>query len=187
MFDTFFDKYPDYTIIQKPTDDIINSFKDHLPAQLIQFWNAYGFGTFMNGYLKVVDPSAFQPAFDEAYHNKDNEIVFAVTALGDFLTWTGDAIRAVYFKNGYDSIIESGDDMAWFFDMDLADEGFINDNLNDRLYLTAKATLGEPQYDECFGFVPLLGLGGPEKATNLQKVKIKEHISIIAQMLGKVE
>lgn len=187
MFYTFFEKYPDYSTIKMPAEDVLDKFKGKLPAQLIKFWNAYGFGKFMNGYLKVVDPSEFQAVFNEAYDNKDSEIVFAVTALGDFLTWTGDAIRAVYFKNGYDSIIESGDDMEWFFDMDLADEGFLRDNLSDGDYLTAKEKLGEPGYDECYGYVPLLGLGGAEKADHLQNVKIKEHIVIIAQTLGKIK
>lgn len=187
MFDTFFEKYPDYNIVQKPTEEVLGLFKDKLPSQMIHFWSSYGFGIFMNGYLKLINPSEFQPVFDEAYDNKDNEIVFGITALGDFLTWTGDAIRAVYFKNGKDSIIESGDDMEWFFDMDLADEGFLRDNLNDKKYLTAKERLGVPLYDECYGYVPLLGLGGAEKADNLVKVKIKEHISLIAQTLGKIK
>lgn len=187
MFDKFFEKYPDYTIIEKPTEDVLHHYKDKLPTQLTDFWKAYGFGIFMDGYLKLVNPSGFQSDFDEAYDNNQHEIVFGVTALGDFLTWTGDAIRAVYFKNGYDSIIESGDDMEWFFDMDLADQGFLRDNLNDKNYLAAKEHLGELEYDQCYGYVPLLGLGGAEKAENLQKVKIKEHLSIIAQTLGKIE
>jgi len=49
--------------------------------------------------------------------------------------------------------------MEWFFDMDLADEGFLRDNLNDKNYLVAKEKLGEPGYDECYGYVPMLGLG----------------------------
>jgi hypothetical protein len=77
--------------------------------------------------------------------------------------------------------------MEWFFDMDLADEGFLRDNLNDKNYMAAKANLGEPGYDECFGYVPLLGVGGQEKAAHLQIVKIKEHISLIAQTLGKIK
>lgn len=94
---------------------------------------------------------------------------------------------AVFFLNGYNSIVESGDDMEWFFDMDLADEGFLMDNLNDKNYLVAKEKLGEPGYDECYGYVPMLGLGGAGKADHLQKVKIKEHIAIIAQTLGKIK
>lgn len=187
MFDKFFEKYPDYITIQQPDENVLNAYKGKLPPQLTDFWRTYGFGIFMNGYLKIINPAEFQSDFDEAYNNKDKEIVFAVTALGDFLTWTGDAIRAVYFKNGYDEIIESGDDMEWFFDMDLADPGFLGDNLSDENYLAAKGKLGEPGYDECYGYLPLLGSGGAEKAENLRKVKIKEHISIIAQTLGRID
>ncbi len=186
MFDIFFEKYPNYSIVQKTPGDVLDKYEGKLPPQLIDFWNNYGFGIFMDGYLKLVNPLEFQPVFNEAYDNTDVEIVFGITALGDFLTWTGDAIRAVYFRNGEDSIIESGDDMEWFFDMDLADEGFLRANLNDKNYLIAKETLGVPQYDECFGYVPLPGLGGAEKVEHLQKVKIKEHISIIAQSFGKI-
>ena len=187
MFDIFFEKYPDYSTVQKPTEEVVAEFKGKLPDELLDFWNVYGFGTFMKGYLKVVDPSEFQVVFNEGYDNKDGEIVFAVTGLGDFLTWTGDAIRAVYFKSGYESIIESGDDMEWFFNMDLADEGFLRDNLDDKNYLDVKSKSGNLEFDECFGYLPLLGLGGPENADNLQKVKIKEHISLIVQTMGKIE
>lgn len=38
-----------------------------------------------------------------------------------------------------------------------------------------------------FGYVPLLGLGGSEKVENKKKVKIKEHIELIMQMVGKIE
>lgn len=38
-----------------------------------------------------------------------------------------------------------------------------------------------------FGYVLLLGLGGSEKVENLKKVKIKEHIELIMQMVGKIE
>jgi hypothetical protein len=70
--------------------------------------------------------------------------------------------------------------------MDLADEGFLRDNLNDTNYPAAKEKLGELEYDECYGYVPLLELGGAEKIDNLQRVKIKEHISLIAQTVGKI-
>lgn len=186
MFNIFFEKYPDYVITQKAGEIELDCFKHRLPAQLIDFWGAYGFGTYMNGYLKLVNPMEFQPCFDDAYHNPNGEIVFGITAFGDCLTWTGDAIRAVYFKNGSDTIIESGDDMEWFFDMDLADEGFLRDNLNDNKYFPAKTRLGSLEFDECYGYVPLLGMGGSESIQNLQKTRIKEYLTIIAQSMGKI-
>jgi hypothetical protein len=46
---------------------------------------------------------------------------------------------------------------------------------------------GSLAYDECFGYVPLLGLGGFERVKNLQKVKIKEQLMLITELLGPFE
>ncbi|WP_297980895.1 T6SS immunity protein Tdi1 domain-containing protein [uncultured Oscillibacter sp.] len=45
---------------------------------------------------------------------------------------------------------------------------------------------GPLQFDECFGYTPLLGLGGSRKVDNLRKVKITEHIDLITESAGKV-
>lgn len=188
MFNDFFSKYPDYNIIEKPSKQVVDDYTDKLPSELIQFWQEYGFGIYMDGYLKLINPDFYQPILNEGYVDESNkEIVFAVTGLGDFIVWTGSAIRLVDFRHGKYSIIESGDDMFWFFDMDLTEDGYMLDHFKNKNYLPAKDRLGPLEFDECFGYVPLLGIGGPEKAENLQKVKIREHISIIAQMLGRIE
>ncbi|MBC2005604.1 DUF1851 domain-containing protein, partial [Listeria booriae] len=54
-------------------------------------------------------------------------------------------------------------------------------------YEEAIKVYGEPDFDECFAYTPLLGLGGPEKVDNLQKAKLKEHIYLITQFMGKLE
>lgn len=54
-------------------------------------------------------------------------------------------------------------------------------------YPEAVQKYGEPAFDECFGYVPLLSLGGPEVAENLQKVKLREHLNLITQFSGPVE
>ena len=53
-------------------------------------------------------------------------------------------------------------------------------------YLEAVNKFGMLEPDECFGYVPLLGLGGREDIDNISKVKIKEHIELISQMVGKI-
>jgi hypothetical protein len=51
-------------------------------------------------------------------------------------------------------------------------------------YPKAVEMYGPLAYDECFGYVPLLGLGGSEQVKNPQKVKIKEQIMLITALLG---
>ena len=50
----------------------------------------------------------------------------------------------------------------------------------------AVQTLGPLRFDECFGYAPLLGLGGSRRAEHLRKYKLREHIAFIAQAVGKV-
>ncbi len=182
----FFEKYPEYKIVEKPSVEVINKYKDMLPDSFIDFWKEYGFGIFMDGYLKIVNPEVYQEIFDYGYNNVNNGVVFAVTGLGDFIIWDKDCIRFVNFRYGEDEIIQADGDIDWFLN-DVADEYFINEEAKCTNYFLAREQYGEPSFDECFGYVPLLGMGGPEKVENMEKVKIIEHIYLIAEMMGKIE
>ena len=73
----------------------------------------------------------------------------------------------------------------FFFD-DLMDVIFIKDFFEKDLYNAAKAKLGELSYRQCYGFVPLLGIGGKKTVNNLDIVSLREYIYIISQMVGKI-
>ena len=47
----FFEKYPEYKIVEKPSVEVINKYKGVLLDSFIDFWKEYGFGSFMKGYL----------------------------------------------------------------------------------------------------------------------------------------
>ena len=74
-----------------------------------------------------------------------------------------------------------------FFFSSLEANKFKDDYLKWQPYPEAVQKYGEPAYEECFGYVPLLGLGGPEKVENLQKAKLKEHILLISEFMGPIE
>ena len=73
-----------------------------------------------------------------------------------------------------------------FFFSDLLDRDYCNQNLDREQYLEVIKTKGTPEYDEYFGYVPLLGLGGLERVENLQRVKLKEHIFLITEFMGAI-
>lgn len=68
----------------------------------------------------------------------------------------------------------------------LKDNGFTKRFFTQDLYGEAVNKYGKLAYDECFGYVPLLALGGKESVENIKKVKMKEHIAVIADMAGGV-
>ena len=54
------------------------------------------------------------------------------------------------------------------------------------LYHEAIEKYGSLDYTQCFGFVPLLVLGGFKDVNHLDKVKMYEHIFLITQFTGSI-
>ena len=89
----------------------------------------------------------------------------------------------IKYRNGLFKGMTSGFD---FFLEDLQDEVFNDDYFDVSMYNDAIKIWGNIEFDECFGYVPLLGLGGSEKVQNLKKIKIKEYIEVIVQLVGRI-
>ena len=66
------------------------------------------------------------------------------------------------------------------------DNEYITKKFELDLYRQAVAKHGLLAYDECFGFVPLLALGGVKDVDHMDKVKTLEHIYLMYQLTGGV-
>ena len=63
---------------------------------------------------------------------------------------------------------------------------FADDCFELPLYNEAIEQYGLLNYDQCFGFVPLLALGGFKDVDHLDKVKMYEHILLITTLVGRI-
>ena len=52
-------------------------------------------------------------------------------------------------------------------------------------YPVIQEVIGTPGYDECFGYSPLLALGGSESIENVRIVKTLPYIDISTQTIGR--
>ncbi|AYV70513.1 DUF1851 domain-containing protein [Bacillus sp. PK3-056] len=164
---------------------IILKYKDKLPGELIEVWYKYGFGTLLNGFLKLINPDEYLDILERCYRRYEQAIPIFTTSMGDIIVWEKDKyVNLLNFRKGLVHIVSSG--FNFFLD-DLKDNDFINDELMWEPYPKAYSKYGRPDYDECFGYTPLLGIGGSEKVENLKKVKIREHILIITEFMGPIE
>lgn len=165
--------------------EIYNKYKDLLPGGIILLWEKYGFGSFMGGYLRLINPDEYRELVVGTYFRGDISIPIFVTAFGDIITWEKNRyVGMIKYKNGFYKLMAAGFD---FFLEDLQNGSFNKDFFDLPMYEEAVNMWGNVMFDECFGFVPLLSLGGSEKAENLKKVKTKEHIEMISQSVGKIE
>ncbi|MFU8690853.1 T6SS immunity protein Tdi1 domain-containing protein [Rossellomorea sp. FS2] len=183
------DIFKDFKFQAEVSTELYQKYSNRLPKQVLAVWEKYGFGSALNGYLKIVNPDDYQSLINETYLRSSNTTVVFMTSLGDAILWEhsreeNQYLVLVNFRKGKTSILEAG--FNFFFE-DLEDDGFKEKDLDWKPYSEAVEKYGEPAFDECFGYTPLLGLGGAEKVENLKKVKLKEHILIMTEFMGPVQ
>lgn len=168
----------------KMEQKLIQKYETSLPNDLVDIWQEYGLATLLDGYLRVINPEAYQELLDDTYFRGKISVPILATAFGDIITLEeGQYIGIVKYKNGSFAIITKNFKR---FMQNLEDEYFQDKYFQIPQYVEAVKRLGEIEQDECFGYVPLLGLGGSEKVENLGRVKTREHIELISQLVGKI-
>lgn len=177
--------FKDFVKYDSFDEDVILKYKGTLPDELIKVWERFGVGAFANNYLKVINPDDYLETLKKCYKRYEQAIPIFTTAMGDIIVWEKDKyVNLLNFRKGYVHVVSSG--FEFFFD-DLSDYNFMNDELMWQPYPEAINKYGTPNFDECFGYTPLLGLGGSESVENLKKVKLKEHLLIITEFMGAIQ
>ncbi|NTU21985.1 DUF1851 domain-containing protein [Brevibacillus sp. HB1.2] len=174
----------DFVFIQQPSISLIEQYKGRIPDQVIEFWEKHGFGIAKNGYLRFVNPQEYQELLSEVYVRHNLAVPLFTTAMGDVLVWEDGYLLGLNFRKHEVNVLAKN---FKFFFGDLDDEYFLEKALDWLPYPEASVKYGNVEFDECFGYVPILGLGGPEKVENLKKVKLIEHIYLITQFMGPIE
>ena len=169
---------------EKIGKDLIDKYQSILPEKLLDIWREYGFGELLDGYLRIINPDDYQQLIKDTYFRGNISIPICVTAFGDVITYEeGDYIGMVKYKYGSFNLISKR--FSYFLE-DITDDYFLNEYFQLSMYESALNLLGKLGHDECYGFVPLLGLGGKEDVANLKIVKTREHIALITQLLGNI-
>lgn len=177
LFQKFKKEYPAPTAL-------CAKYASSLPPELLNVWRDYGFGTLLDGCLKIINPDEYQDLLHDTYVLSDSAIPVFATAFAGLLTWEkGRYLRFVNYQNGTFEGVAAG---LKFFWSDLEDGIFDSRFLDLAQYREAVQVLGALRFDECFGYAPLLGMGGRRQVEHLRKYKLQEHIALIAQAMGKV-
>ena len=159
-------------------EEVIEKYAPKVPDELVELWKQYGLGFLLDGYLKIINPEEYVEFVQKTYFRGDLSIPVFITAFGDIITLEeGDYLRIVEYKEeNFITILEN----MYYFLEDL------KDYFDIPLYEEAVKEYGNLEYNQCFGFVPLLVLGGKRALTNIDKVGIEEHLELITQITGGV-
>jgi len=184
--------FVDFRSVAPVPDDLIERYRDRVEPETVEMWQEYGFGTAHKGFLKVIDPDEFLAKLGHVLPREDLIPVFA-TGMGDLIVWDGNGYTSMIMRKGFpEALGDSAGSLSMYLgNQKLLDRFFepvdlLQDVFNWLPYPPAVAEYGEPAYDECFGYTPLLVLGGPQKVENLKKVKLIEHIALITDFAGVI-
>src|SRR4028119_2363024 len=105
MFAKLLARFPSYTIVEKPTPELIAQYRDLVPGELVEVWEQYGFGTFCDGYLKIVNPDDYTDLLADTYQltstaTPTRPVVLFATAMGDLLVWELGYLSLVDYRHG---------------------------------------------------------------------------------------
>lgn len=181
-FSEFNKKHGAGTSCTPAPQDIIDTYQNRLPAPLLKEWQESGWCSYSKGLIWLVNPSDFREVVEDWLDPSEDALVFGRTAFGDLFLWRNNEVQ--FFSTQYAKIVNLTGDITLFFEYSLCSKIFLNDALDHKLFLKALKQLGQLEQDECYGFEPVLALGGSGEIDTVRKVKLREYLGLLSQVAG---
>lgn len=152
-----------------------------LPSELLEHWRNFGWCAYGDGLIWIIDPDDLADVLDDWLGPGHGAIPFCRTAFADVFVWHQESVKSLAVQFGkFDEVMQS---IAVFFDGPLCSDWYVNDMLQRKLFRQALKRLGPLQYDQCYAFEPVLALGGTGEVDTTRKVKLREYLGILSQIV----
>lgn len=164
----------------QPSEGRLDALVSRASADLLQFWRAHGWCSYMNGLFRTVDPDEFLDVSQD--WGFSGAIVFGRSGFGDILLILDEKLITIFVHTG--RILVSATPYAMslshFVEQDAEDLFF------GELYNEAVKVHGVPTSSEMFTFEPALSLGGEATLEHVRRVPMKPALSILSQLHDKL-
>lgn len=169
--------------------EIIADYRGRVPDELVELWEQYGYGTFGEGFLRVINPKLYEAEVGGCIGKTQGDgiaIPIMVTGLGDLITWEPSVgVIGILYREG--RTVGLGSKMATFLGLlRLTGASYLSRTLDWDIFPDAIAAHGELPYDQSLIFVPLLSLGGEGKVENLHKRETLSAIQMMVEFQGVI-
>lgn len=167
--------------------EVIQKYQRKISKEIVYLWKNYGYGTFYNGFFKVINPEEFEDIFHKLVDYGNPIVPVLVTGMGD--TFAFECRQEEYFtiyRPRYDEVdfINGGlPHMA---------ENIYNERLRElcfriKAYEEAVEKYGVPSYENCFSYTIPLVRGGYDDIEHLVSVPVKKFLDEMYQLLGQYD
>lgn len=182
-FETFLSEFGPPINPWKPEETFVQEFAKSLPPEMMEVWRTIGIASFHQGLLWITNPKQFESPMTEWFPKTSMRrlpLVVARTSFGKLIYW--DREKFWLLDVNYNDTFSAGDNVEILFDFFLSSEDGRSAILNQTQFNRARRKLGLLKDDEMYGYKLPLALGGEPKLENMEKMKILEELSILAQI-----
>ena len=189
MYENFLEKNLN-SVRQAVDDTFIAKYADLSYTELTTLWQEVGLGSYFDGMLKIINPSDYQEVLNSCYvMDYDKSFLpFMCTAFGDVFAYVKNPKLnnyIVYLNVRYGTYLILPDNLAALLNKIIFNRSFLKGWFDLENYPAIQGKLGTPGFDECFGYSPLLAMGGSENFENIEIVKTLPYIDISTQTIGR--
>jgi hypothetical protein len=179
-FQHFIDEYGSPTETEKPDQGSLGGYKGAIPDQVIEFWTRFGFGHYLQGLLWIPNPKQLEDVLTEWLPKRSRGVPIARTAFGSVLYWQGHEFTLLDVNTN--DRFSASDDAEVVFNFFLIGEDARLGVLQEPLFKKALKKFGPLRSDEMYGYKLPLAMGGDRTLKNMEKMKLREQLSILAQI-----
>ncbi len=171
--------------------EVIDRFQGRIPSDIIELWQEYGYGTFGNGYFRVIDPIEYLDALGVEGIGKVTADGVAVpviaTAMTDLITWEPNiGMTNLRFRD--EEVSGAGFEVKNVVaKLKRPRANSVVEAMNWEMYPEAVELHGMPEYGKSFTYVPLRSLGGPGTVESLKINDTVTAMQLMIEMQGPLE
>lgn len=172
-FDTF------HSVAPMP-EAVFERYGDQVDDSIVQMWREHGVGFVDDGFLKVIDPIWFE---EEGFVHLRAGVPIFLTALCDTVMYMPDTggFTAMKLRFSAMDVVSEMDEPTDQALRKFGNRTYREQVLESRHFTEAAATHGVPDLDEGFMYVPMLALGGPHRASTLDRGKAVVSQALLLQ------
>lgn len=182
-FNRFMNEYGPPAEPEKAEPKLLEEYKGVVPDQMIEFWEKFGFASYADGLLWAINPKQLEDVLTEWFPENPEPpraVPIVRTALGKVIYWHKDKFHLLDVN--HNNRFEAGDNVEIIFDYFLVGEAARRSILQELLFKEALKKFGPLRRDEMYGFKLPLAMGGNYDLDNMEKMKLREQLSILAQV-----
>lgn len=188
-FEEFKTNFPNPIDPTQVLPEVIEKYKGVVPDSLVELWKQDGWAGYGYGMAWTINPTRYIEHLKKYVNIQYEAIPFLRSPFGDLVVMYYNSINNLVFdlinfrsqKIVHLSVTTIND----LFNDYLVNYGLLNATDADEIFWEAYRTIGELKSDQCYGFHPILALGGEEKLENVKIVNFDNHLKILTEVIEK--